>query len=284
MALVDAVGAGIRFALPGVMDVNGQWLEPVARIGYTTKGILYLLLGGLAVAAAVGAGGKVAGSKGVLATVAAQPYGRVLLSAVAVGLLAYTGWRVLQAIWDPEADKDEDRSKRGIKRAGFAVSAALHGLLAYTAIDMGWLAGGSGGASKRSLVAKLLTEGWGQWLVGLAGVAIGLFALTQLRHVFKAEFMDKFATGQMSGRQRAWVERSGRAGYAARVVVFAIISAMVVYAAISTDPSQAKSTGGALRELASQPFGATLLGIVAGGLALYGLHQFFKARWRVVGV
>ena len=264
------------------MRPKSQWIEPLARVGYATKGVLYLLLGSLAVAAAVGAGGKVSGSKGVLATIAAQPYGPFLLTAVAVGLAAYAAWRAVQMIWDPEGRSGDN--KRKVKRVAFAISAAIHASLAYTAIDMAWLAGGSGGSSRQSLVAKLMSEAWGQWLVGLAGVAIGVFALTQLRHVFEAKFMDKFKTTQMNQRQREWVERVGRAGYGARAVVFSIIAFMVVYAAISTDPSKVKSTGGALRELASQPYGMALLAIVAAGLALYGVHQFSKARWRSVAV
>lgn len=260
---------------------KSEWLATVARVGYVTKGILYLMLGSLAVAAAVGAGGKVSGSEGVLETVAAQPFGRVLLTAVAVGLMAYAAWRGVQAIWDPEHDGSDD-AKRGFQRVAFGVSGLTHILLAYTAIDMAWLGGGPGGSSKHSLIAKLLSEGWGQWVVGLAGVAIGVFALTKLRHVTNSKFMEKFETAKMSTTQQQWVERIGRAGHGARVVVFGIISSMVVYAAISTDPDKAKSTGGALRELLSQPFGSVLLGVVAAGLALYGVHQFSKARWRVV--
>ena len=72
----------------------------------------------------------------------------------------------------------------------------------------------------------------------------------------------------------------GRAGYAARGVVFVVIGAFLVVAAYQSDPSEARGLGGALLALQGQPFGRALFGLVALGLAAFGAFGFLEARYR----
>src|SRR5579885_3120769 len=53
--------------------------------------------------------------------------------------------------------------------------------------------------------------------------------------------------------------------------------------AVQHNPGEAKGLDSALAELASQPFGPILLGIVALGLIAYGIYSFVEARYRKVG-
>ena len=62
------------------------------------------------------------------------PFGDVLLVAVAVGLAGYTLWRLVQAVRDTE---DLGTSPKGmILRVGYAISGAIHGVLAWTAVEL----------------------------------------------------------------------------------------------------------------------------------------------------
>jgi hypothetical protein len=70
-----------------------KWIERLARFGYAAKGIVYILVGFLAFQAAFNWGGRVTGTKGAFFTIASQPFGRVMLFLVAVGLLGYVIWR-----------------------------------------------------------------------------------------------------------------------------------------------------------------------------------------------
>jgi len=74
-----------------------EWL---ARAGYAAEGCVYVIMGGLAVLAALGAGGRVTGAKGALVALLSQPFGFVLLGIVAFGLVCLTLWRIAQSILD----------------------------------------------------------------------------------------------------------------------------------------------------------------------------------------
>ncbi|HEV2129901.1 MAG TPA: DUF1206 domain-containing protein, partial [Longimicrobiaceae bacterium] len=126
------------------------WVEGLARLGYAAKGVVYLIVGGLAAQAALGSGGQTTGSEGALSTILRQPLGQVLLGAVAVGLAGYALWRFVQAALDPE---HRGTDAKGIAiRLGYAISGVIHAGLAIEAARMvlgnggGSGQGGGGGA------------------------------------------------------------------------------------------------------------------------------------------
>jgi hypothetical protein len=77
-------------------------LELIARAGFLVKGVLYLVVGALALQVAARLGGRVTGTRGAFTTVLAQPFGRTLLLVAACGLLGYAAWRLLQGLFDPD--------------------------------------------------------------------------------------------------------------------------------------------------------------------------------------
>jgi hypothetical protein len=66
--------------------------------GFVARGLIYGTIGILAVKLAVGAGGKATSQQGALKTIAQQPFGKVLLILVAIGLAGYALWRILRAL------------------------------------------------------------------------------------------------------------------------------------------------------------------------------------------
>jgi hypothetical protein len=262
-------------------QVSGDWVETCARFGYGTIGVIYLIVGVLATQAAIGAGGSTEGSKGAIETIAMQPFGRILLGVTALGLIGYVIWRFVQAMLDPE---NEGTDAKGIvTRIGYAVSGVAYAVLAFLAarIALGMGGGGGGDRSKQELTAALLAQPFGQWLVGSIGVIVIGVGLAHFFMAYKATFMQRYS-GEMSPRQRRWAKRIGRFGLSARGVTFAIIGGFLIQAALQADPSEAKGLGGALQTLAKQPYGPWLLGIVALGLAAYGVYCFSQARYRRV--
>jgi len=75
----------------------------VARIGYVTRGAIFLIIGGLALLAAGGSAERPQGVRDALQTVFAQPFGGFALWAVAAGLGCFAGWRFLQSVLDADA-------------------------------------------------------------------------------------------------------------------------------------------------------------------------------------
>ncbi|MGB5820174.1 MAG: DUF1206 domain-containing protein, partial [Saonia sp.] len=100
----------------------------VARIGYVSKGTVYVLTGVLAFSAAFGMGGAAKGKLGILEFLQKQHFGNVLLGLLALGLLCYGFWRFLQSIQDPE-DIGTDSKAIG-KRLGFFLSGLFYTTLA----------------------------------------------------------------------------------------------------------------------------------------------------------
>src|SRR5687768_1449513 len=104
------------------------WIEPVARIGYAAKGSIYLLVGVLAVMAALNLGGSINGPKEALARLEPKAFGKVILSLVCAGLACYSVWRFVQSFFDPD---HKGKSAKGLLvRAGFAISGVVHAYLA----------------------------------------------------------------------------------------------------------------------------------------------------------
>ncbi|MBN8897592.1 MAG: hypothetical protein BGO51_09470 [Rhodospirillales bacterium 69-11] len=252
-------------------------LELLARLGYAARGVVNLLIGGLALLAAFGRGGGATGSKGALQTLLLQPLGHVLLAIVALGLFGFALWRAFQSLLD--ADGHGHAPKALVIRFGQIVSAAVYVGLGVFAISLllGWAAGGGGEESAHDWTGWLLTKPMGRWLVGAVGVAIVGSGLGMARKAWSGSFARHLAC---EGATATWVLNLGRLGYAARSVVFLVIGGFLLLAAYHAAPDEAHGLGGALLALQEQPFGRALFGLVAFGLAAFGIFEFAEARYR----
>jgi hypothetical protein len=271
-------GEGARQAAP--------WVQRLAKFGYAAKGVVYGLVGLLALEAAFGVGGKLTDTRGVLHTIAAQPYGPWVLGAVALGLFGYTVWRFVQAALDPE-EKTEGEGARGwLRRVGCVLSGLAYGGLALTALRLilGAAHGGGSAGNTQAYAARALAEPWGRFAVGAAGAVVIGVAAYQAYSAWKEKFVQNLRTGEMNETERKYVTVLGKVGIAARGVVFALTGWFLVRAAFASNAALARGLDGALASLAEQPFGKLLLVVVAAGLVAYGGYSVAEARWRRVPV
>lgn len=256
------------------------WIVPLARFGYAAKGVVYIIIGGLAALAAFTGGGRTTDSRGAFEEILSQSYGKALLGAVAVGMAAYAIWRIVQAVKDTE---NKGSGAKGIAvRIGYAAIGVIHIGLAYSAAQLIFGSGGGsrGDAASKEWTAKLLEQPFGQWLVGAVGLGFVIFAISQLYKAFTAKFREKLKTNEMDEKTETFATRSGQAGLTARGVVFGIIGVFLVQAALHSNASEARGLSGALRALEQQSYGQWILGIVALGLIAYGFYMFVLARYR----
>jgi hypothetical protein len=266
---------------------SSRWMTLLARLGYGAKGVVYLIIGWLAVQVAIGAGGKTTDQRGALQTIHAQPFGRFLLALLIVGLIGFAIWCFLQAWFDTEG-KGSDL-KGIIGRLGYAVTGVSYFILAFGAFQLVTRTG-SGSATKSStastqdVTAQLLSHSWGVVVVVLLGLIIIGVACYMFTKAYTAKFQRRLLLTGLSAQFRKGVIFLGRFGYAALGVVFSIIGIFLVIAAVQHNPHEAKGLDTALATLAHEPFGQVLLGIVALGLVAYGVYSFFEARYRRVGV
>ncbi len=261
------------------MHQASPWLERVGRFGYAAKGVVYGLIGALAVQVALGTGGQTTDSQGALQRIARAPFGQVLLVAIGAGLIGYVLWRIIQALMDTE-NKGAD-AKGLATRGGYFISGLIYGGLALSAFQIAFgSSGGGGDSSSQGWTAKLMAQPFGQTLVGVVGVIVVGVGLYELYRAYNAKFREKLKLQEMSRTEETWATRLGRLGYAAHGVVLGIIGAFLVVAAIQAQPQEARGLGGALSTLAQQPWGPWLLGSVALGLVAYGIFMLVLARYR----
>jgi hypothetical protein len=251
-------------------------LETAARLGYAGRGAVYVIVGAFAVLAAMGSGGP-KDQKGALQKVLQQPLGEVLLALVALGLLCFSLWRVLQAFLD--ADHIGREPKGLAKRAIYAVTAAVYvGLAVGTvSIILGTDGSGGGDTAARDWTAFLMAKPFGRWLVAGAGAVVAGAGIGFALRGCKPDFEPRLA---LNATARAWVVPLGRAGFVARGVVFLLIAWFLVQAALHANAREAQGLGGALRALQQEPYGSALLGIAALGLFAFGVFQFATAYYR----
>jgi hypothetical protein len=259
------------------------WVERLARLGYISKGTVYVILGLLAAAAGAGiVGGETADRRETLDFILRQPFGRVLLLVIAVGLLGYAFWRISSGFADSE------RRGNGLKgmamRIGSIVRGALYAGFAIEVIRLakGHAQGSGGDASTRHWTQRVMSEPFGRWAVALAGAIVIGYGVYQLYRAVTSKLGNQLRLERASGPARRLMVATSRFGMAARGIVFGVIGESLIRAAFRHDSRAAKGTSGALREIASQPFGAWLLIIIGIGLAAYGVYSFVNARYRVI--
>ena len=259
------------------------WVKGLARFGYAAKGVVYAIIGVLAAQAAFGGGGQTTGQSGALQQVVGQPFGRIMLGVVAVGLVGYAIWRLVQAIMDPEQEGTDGEGI--VKRIGYAISGLVYLGLAFTSFQIIRGTGGGGGSNAEDYTARLMSQPFGQWLVGIVGVIIVGVGFFQLYKGFAAKFREDLKLSEMGSAEETWATRAGRTGLAARGVVYGVIGVLLIQAALQANPQQAGGLGEALGTLANQPYGPWILGLVALGLVAYGAYAaLVLARFRKIEV
>lgn len=252
-----------------------------ARIGYVARGIVYLLVGGLAALAAFGQGGQTTGSRGALERLLTAPLGDFLLAAMALGLVGYAVWRCIQAIADTD---HHGLGPRGVAiRGGLLVSATTHLLLAVFAISLIFTLGGtSGGGSEggsQGLASWLMKQPFGRWLVTIVGIVVIGAGVAHGFKGAKATFDRHF---NMPEHTQKWAYPLCRFGLIIRGVVFVLAGSFFVLAAYQFDPDEAGGMAEVFDSFRSQPFGTWMIGFVAVGLFAFGVYSVLEAIYRRV--
>lgn len=250
------------------------WL---ARAGLVARGLVYLVIGVLALELALGVGGKAANQQDALKAIAEQSFGRFLLVLVAIGLAGYALWRLTRAAVGHGAEQRDSAADRIAALA----SGVAYGILCVTAVEIVASSSSSSGTPREATGGVL---GWsgGTVLVAIAGaVLIGVAAYQAYKGLGK-KFLEDAKTGEMSESVRRGYTALGVFGHVARAVIFGLIGYGLIKAAVDYNPKEAIGLDGALRQLADSSYGPALLGLVAAGLAGFAIYSMADARYRKV--
>jgi hypothetical protein len=250
-------------------------IEPLARFGVFVRGVLYVLIGALALRLALGDPGAAPAPEGVIALVGRQAFGRALLVVAAVGLAGYALWGLARAVLDPF---ERGRKPMGVlQRLGYAVSGLGHAGLLF--LTLRYLAG-AGSTHSKGWIAFLLAQPAGAWLLGLVGVSWIIGAgLGQIVAGVRGTFKSELRLEHMHGSWRRIMPLLGRAGALARGLLFSIIGIFLVQTALRRNPGDAEGMEDAWLALLHEPYGRWILAVAALGIISFGLYSMLCARW-----
>jgi succinate dehydrogenase/fumarate reductase cytochrome b subunit len=252
-------------------------MHVLARAGLTARGVIYILLGWVAILVAVGHSAREADQSGALQLLAGKPYGLVSLWLLGIGFVAYALWRFSEAAFGVAGE-----GNGAGPRLKSLVRGLVYAALAYLTFQV--IAGvhSNEATKQQDATASVMHHAGGPWLVGIVGLIIVIAGVALIAQGIRRKFMRQLETSRMTRRERRIVEWLGVIGTTARGVVFALAGVLVIDAAVTYSPSKARGVDGALNALRNQPFGEFLLLLAALGLLIFGIYGLCEARWRRV--
>lgn len=259
---------------------NSRYVDWLAKAGFAARGVMYVLIGILAVELAFGNASHKADQSGAVRLVGQTPFGGVLLWLLVIGFAGMALWRLSEAIYGGPGADGRKASNRLI--AGF--KALLYAFIAYGIAKYALGLGAPKSSNKQSvdLTATAMREPGGRILVGIVGVVlIGVGAWLAWR-AFERKFLAELRTGEMSPQTRKVVTFLGRYGGIARGIVFGAAGVFLLIAAFTANAHKAKGIDATLRAFTKTPAGPWLLVLVAIGLVLFGCYSWAESRWRKV--
>lgn len=246
-------------------------LRFLARAGFAVNGLVSAIIGIIAIGIAVTGGGS-ADQSGAFAAISATPGGLVTLWVIAIALAALGLWYLLGSFLTYGRD-----TKRRVAKIGMQIGKGIAYLLLAGAA-LGFVRGseGSGANQATVLTAQLMATPGGIALIVLIGLLFAAIGIYMVRKGLTRRFKSDITLP--SGSAGKAVEGVGVFGYIARGIALFIVGALFIAAAVTFDPSKATGLDGALRTLATLPFGQLLLVIVGLGFIAYGIYSVLRAR------
>ena len=235
------------------------------RLGLLALGAVYVAMGVVSARVAFLGARSEEGVPGALRLLLEQPRGPRILAAVVAGLAGIALVHLVEAVTG---------RRPGLVRAGLAANALGYGALAWTAARLLFHLGRGGQSLEQVGISWLLGESWGAMLleaVGAAVVAGGLWEAYQgLRG--RLDFSRKLLPRRLS-RLLVFIARFG---LLTRGLVLGALGYFLIRAAEELDPGRVATMGGVLHAFSRTALGPVFVGVVALGLAAYGVSLWTR--------
>jgi hypothetical protein len=270
--------------LSNITPDKSDWIKGFARFGLIAKGVVYTLSGALALMAALHIGRnseKDADKTGVFNLIYDQPMGQVLLAIIAVGLMCFSCWRLLEGIKDTE---NKGSSLKGLaRRAVYIWSGLLYLSVAFYACKLVLTDHKDNGDSKKELATTLLDKPFGQVLMAIvAAVMIGS-GISQFYRALSGKYKKHVQNARYENPNAApLLIKVGKLGYIARGVVWLALGWFFAKAAYDASPNEAGDSGSIFHWLESGRYGSLIMSVLAIGLICYGVFMFVRARYQPI--
>jgi hypothetical protein len=252
-------------------------MHALARAGLAARGVIYLLIGWVAILVALGRSSRPADQQGALQLLAGKPYGLVSLWLLVIGFAAYSLWRLSEAAFGVAGEGNGAGPR--LRSLGRTLVYAFFATLTFRVITG---TQGSQTRQQQDLTAKVMQHAGGRWVVGIVGLVVVIMGVVLVSEGLRRKFLKFLRLSGLSTQARRLITWFGTIGTVARGVVFALAGVLVVSAAITHKAAKSGGIDKALLTLRDQPFGEILLFLVALGLVIFGIYGLCEARWRKV--
>ncbi|MBE9045264.1 DUF1206 domain-containing protein [Pleurocapsales cyanobacterium LEGE 10410] len=263
--------------------ISNPFLRQYILLGYAAKGVVYFLIGILAIEAVILPERKAAGTYKALKHLSGQPLGSVILCLLAVGILGYVLRRLLQAIVYP--GHSQGFSPQGIlQRSGYILSSLSYAGVAYSALSI-VLHLGKYNDHIKDAVEKLFEQPIaGEGIVFIAGIGVTGVGIGYLYGAYTGSYISQFTSSEIDPRLEYCARWMGKIGIAARGIAFIITGICLVISSLVSNSDIAGGLQNAFQVLAAQPLGWLWLGLIGSGFIAYGLYMFVASRYRLYAI
>ena len=245
--------------------------EALARFGFFARGVVYLLVGGIAARAAILQRGRANGPADALARTLTGWGGRLVLAFVAAGLVAFVLFRVAQCV----------RSRKRLAQIGYVAGALGNLFLAFTAVRILFhLRAGGDAAGLRDLGSRLVATAWGRGALELGGAIAFVAGGVEMARGLLGRLPADFTAAIVAREKERWTSALARVGIFAHGVVLAVAGASICRAGFEANPRALSGTEAALRTIKRADSGPVLFALVAAGLLAYSLSLLVLAAHR----
>lgn len=255
------------------------WVGRVVRLGYFAKGLIYSLIGLLALRVALGlGGGRLTDASGILITLLRQRFGLVMLAIVGIGIVGYAAYYVFEAVADL---RHKGGGARGwLDRSLTIVKAVVYGTIGIEALNIVFFNQRPDGDAEDN--ARLVMRfPLGEGLLVLIGIGVTIYGVTQLRMAWRGDVDEDIDVARVR-REARWLLPFGRVGVAARSIILLLIGGTMAVAGMRQRPSDADGYSEAMSTIAS--FNPWLLAAIGAGLLCFGIYQLCHARYAKIAV
>jgi len=227
---------------------RGPAAHALARAGLAARGVIYILIGWVAVLVATGRSSPQADQQGALQMLAGTPYGVVSLWLLCIGFAGYVLWRLSEAAFGVTGE-----GTRAGPRARSLARATVYAFLCYLSFSIIQGTHSSQAGREQDLTATVMHHQGGRWLVAAAGLVIAAAGLAMVAEGLRHRYMRYLRTAQMTAGTRRVVRRLGVIGTVARGLVSGLTGVLVIDAAVTSRPAEARGLDKALLTLLHRP-------------------------------
>jgi len=243
----------------------------LARIGFAARGLIYLLVGAFAAAAALGLGSEPHGIMDSVQAVTGTRLRLMLAGSLGIGLACLAAYFAVVGAWHCVRGGG---ARRWLYAAGMLGDAAIYAAVMVCVLGLlfGWHAQGEQQA--QIWTAWLFGKPFGRDLVGLLGVLIVACGIGVIAWVMTTDIDDEV---DLPENQKRAIEPIGRYGLAGRGLAVSLVGVYWNAAAMRGDPSKAHELGGALQSVQQHSNGWLLLLALAFAFTASALFDFIQA-------